>query len=335
MLSDLCVTSCDLRAGTVRSMARTPRMLLRIFLALVVAAIGAIVARYPRQVFSHLVHWRGAAKTRNSYVVHRPAPLARLAVAGDIGHGGRRLAAIGDTMARLGEQAPYDALVLLGDHAYPRGDPAALDRTVFGPFGEVLHQGTSLLAVLGNHDVLDGHGPEQLRRLGQSERWWIREFPGVRLIGVDSNVLADRTQLAFLDEVLAAPVDDRFTVVVLHHPPYSAGYQGSDLATRAVMAPRFERAHVDLVCSAHDHDYQRSVPINGVTYLVTGGASRARFTGRRAWTATSYREYHFVEIDVFERILVVRAIDADGAVFDETALHRRPAAVRDAVHLGS
>jgi 3',5'-cyclic AMP phosphodiesterase CpdA len=316
-------------------MTRTPRAVLRIVVAVLVAAIAAVVVRYPRQLFSHLVHWRGAAETRHPYVVDHPAPLARLAVAGDIGHGGRSLAALGRTMSRIGVQAPYDALVLLGDHAYPRGDPDALERTVYAPFGPVLAQGSQLLAVLGNHDVLDGHGEEQLRRLGQPRRWWLREFPSVRVVGIDSNVLADRAQLAFLDRVLAGPVAEVFTVVVLHHPPYSAGYQGSDLATRAVMVPRFERAGVDLVCSAHDHDYQRSVPINGVTYVVTGGASRARFTGRRAWTAASYRERHFVEIAVFERSLVVRAIDADGSVFDEAAIQPRDAVVRDAVRLGS
>jgi 3',5'-cyclic AMP phosphodiesterase CpdA len=238
-------------------------------------------------------------------------------------------------MARLGQQAPYDALVLLGDHVYPRGDADALGRTVFAPFRAVLAQGTTLLAVLGNHDVLGDHGGEQLRRLGQPGRWWIREFPGVRVIGLDSNTLGDPAQLAFLDRLLAVPDDAVFTVVALHHPPYSAGYQGSHLATRAVMVPRFERGHVELVCSAHDHDYQRSIPINGVTYLVTGGASRARFTGRRPWTVASYREHHFVEIDVFDGTLAVRAIDADGAVFDEAVVHRQGALVRDDARLGS
>ena len=75
--------------------------------------------------------------------------------------------------------------------------------------------------------------------------------------------------------------------------------------------------------SAHDHDYQRSRPIDGVTYIVTGGAARARFTGARAFTAASYRVRHFVEVAVFGDRLVVRGIDQQDRVFDEVVLRER------------
>ena len=104
-----------------------------------------------------------------------PLPAARLAFAGDVGHAGPQLDATGAAIAQLGVADPYDALVLLGDHAYPRGDPKTLARTVFGPFGAVLDQGTELLAVLGNHDVLDGHAAAQLDALGMTARWWARD----------------------------------------------------------------------------------------------------------------------------------------------------------------
>jgi hypothetical protein len=109
----------------------------------------------------------------------------------------------------------------------------------------------------------------------------------------------------------------------LHHPPFSAGYQGSDLATRRAFVPAFARHGVDLVLSAHDHDYQRSHPIDGVTYIVSGGAARVRFTGARAFTAVSYRVRHFVEVAVFADRLVVRAIDQQQRVFDELVLAPR------------
>jgi 3',5'-cyclic AMP phosphodiesterase CpdA len=302
---------------------------------LVVLAVVLVCLRYPRQIVSHLTHWRTGPKQRNSYVVHRPAPAARLAFAGDVGHAGRQLDATGAAIAQLGVADPYDALVLLGDHAYPRGDPKTLARTVFGPFRAVLDQGTELLAVLGNHDVLDGHAAAQLDMLGMTARWWARDFGDLLLIGLDTNVVDDPTQHEFLHQTLDAR-RARWVVVALHHPPFSAGYQGSDHATRRAFVPTFARAGVDLVLSAHDHDYQRSHPIDGVTYIVSGGAAQARFTGGRSFTAASYRVRHFVEVAVLADRLVVRALDQQQRVFDELVLSPRDrTAMRGSVSPGS
>ena len=298
-----------------------PIVLLTIAATAVLAAI-AVVARYPRQTYSHLTHWKGGPRTLVPYPHDDPAPRFRIAVAGDIGHAGARLDATGAAVARLTADRPYDALLLLGDHAYPRGDPQQLDRTVFRPFADVLAAHTRLLAVLGNHDVLDDHGDAQLRALGQPARWWSATFGELLLVGLDSNPPVPTAQLEFLERTLAASTA-RWRVVALHHPPYSAGYQGSHLATRRLFAPIFARHRVQLVLSAHDHDYQRSRPIDGVTYLVTGGAAQARFTAARSFTAVSYRVRHFVEVAVFADRLVVRGIDQHGRVFDEVVVPER------------
>ena len=158
-----------------------------------------------------------------------------------------------------------------------------------------------------------------MQLLGMDARWWQRNFGDLLLIGLDSNVLDDAAQREFLTRALATRTE-RWCVVALHHPPYSAGYQGSDLPTRHAFVPAFETGGVDLVLSAHDHDYQRSRPINGITYVVTGGAAHVRFTGTRAFTAAAYRARHFVELAVFPDRMVMRAIDQQGAVFDEAVL---------------
>jgi hypothetical protein len=290
----------------------------RLFAVTVVVALIVVIARYPRQIWSHLTHWKGAPKRRIPYT--RPGPGAvRLAIAGDVGHPGKGVNATGAAVAALGASAPYAALVLLGDHAYPRGDPKRLPRTVFGPFGAVLAQGTPLLAVLGNHDVLDGHGDAQLDALGQRGRWWAREFGPLLLVGLDSNPPVAPEQLDFLEAALARS-RAHWKVIALHHPPYSAGYQGSHLPTRELFEPIFRRHGVDLVLSAHDHDYQRSVPIGGVTYIVTGGAARARFSGTAPFTAASFRVRHYVDISASPDQLIVRAVDHDGLVVDEVVL---------------
>jgi hypothetical protein len=89
---------------------------------------------------------------------------------------------------------------------------------------------------------------------------------------------------------------------------------------RRAFAPLFERFGVQLVLSGHDHDYQRSRPINGVTYVVTGGAAGTRRTGTADFTATSFSWHHFVEIGVYPDRIVVRAVNQDRRIADEATV---------------
>ena len=81
-------------------------------------------------------------------------------------------------------------------------------------------------------------------------------------------------------------------------------------------SPLFERYGVQLVLSGHDHDYQRSVPQNGVTYVVSGAAAGTRRTGEASFTATSFSWHHFVDIAVYPDHLLLRAINQDLRVAD-------------------
>ena len=89
---------------------------------------------------------------------------------------------------------------------------------------------------------------------------------------------------------------------------------------RDLLAPILEEHGVQLVLSGHDHDYQRSVPIDGVTYVVSGAGAGTRRTGEDDFTAVAYSWHNFVEIAVTGDQLVLRAIGQDGSVFDEVAL---------------
>ncbi len=96
-----------------------------------------------------------------------------------------------------------------------------------------------------------------------------------------------RSQLDFLERTLSArrsALGDRRVAppTVLGRIP---GFGSADSQGRSF--PSSPRHGVDLVLSAHDHDYQRSHPIDGVTYIVTGGAAQARFSGSRRFTAAS------------------------------------------------
>ena len=272
-----------------------------------------------------VVPGRVGAPVVTSPVVDRTAagqPLVRLAVLGDVGTGGAAEWATAGLVADIGTSDPFDGLILLGDNVYPNGDPDRLGATVFDPFEPVLSSGARLLPVLGNHDVRDGNGPGQVARLGMPGRWYAADVGGVLFVGLDSTQPEDARQLLWLEETLAAS-DAEWTVVAMHHPPFSAGFHGSNEDVREAFASMFERYGVDLVFAGHDHDYQRSVPIGGVTYVVTGAAAKTRPTDRASFTAASASIRHFVELGVWSDRLEVKAISQEG-VFDTVVIPIAP-----------
>jgi 3',5'-cyclic AMP phosphodiesterase CpdA len=285
--------------------------------ALAALAVGLV---YRDQIERYATHTKGSPTRTVAWAPFPPAdPLQlHLAVAGDVGDSGSRIRATGQAVVGIDARQPFDGLLLLGDNVYPAGDPARLEETVFGPFAELLDH-APLFAILGNHDVKGGNAAGQVEALGMDGRWWSHDFGDVLLIGLDSNQVDEPEQRAWLEETLAASTE-RWRIVALHHPPYSAGYQGSHLGAREAFGPLFEQYGVQLVLSGHDHDYQRSEVIGGVTYVVSGGAAGTRRTGEDAFTAVSFSWHHFVELAVFDDRLVVRAVNQDMQVADEAVI---------------
>lgn len=301
-----------------------PRRRWRVVLASAVlasVAATALVSVYGHQLVSLVLHRQGSPTRTEPFERFPPGaqPDLRVAVAGDVGYANDRARKTAGAIAQAGEGDPYDALVLLGDNVYPSGDPSRLDRTVFEPFGAVLHAGARLLAVLGNHDVRNGHGDAQAAALGMPGRWYGQRLGEITFVALDSNDWGNPDQTAWLERTLAASTTT-WKIVALHHPPYSGGYQGSSVEARQAFSPIFERHGVQLVLSGHEHDYQRSRPIGGVTYVVSGAAADSRRTGREEFTATSASWHHFVDVSVFADRLLLQAVNQNGRVFDKVAI---------------
>lgn len=246
----------------------------------------------------------------------------RVAVAGDVGHPSPQLDATVGAMLGAAATRPFDALVLLGDNVYPDGDPARLDDAVLRPFAPILGQGARLLPVLGNHDVQAGHADELVRLLGMPARWYARPLGEVLFVGLDSTRPDDPQQQAWLADTLSA-TEATWTVVALHHPPYSAGWHGSDLSVRAAFEPVFRRFSVDLVLAGHEHDYQRSRPIGATTYVISGAAAHLRPTARAGFTEAAFSTHHFLDLRVVGDRLLLQAVDHKGRIFDSLALPAR------------
>ena len=281
---------------------------------MVLALLMSLNWSYVSAYFSNNI---GAPTTTSSPIAINidDPPLAHLAVAGDVGTGGAEEYRTASAMDALEQSTPFDALLLLGDNVYDNGSPDAVGERVLQPFASVLDGRTQLLGVLGNHDIRDGNGPAQAAALGMPALWYSTVVGNVLVVALDSNQANNPEQLSWLMTTLAG---DRptWTVVIMHHSAYSAGRHGSDEAVQDNFVPLFEQHGIDLVLSGHDHDYQRSKPINGVTYVVTGAAAKLRPAGRADFTEVSWSTFSFVDLVAYDDRLVGQAIDHDGRAID-------------------
>jgi hypothetical protein len=110
-------------------------------------------------------------------------------------------------------------------------------------------------------------------------------------------------------------------VVVGHRSPFSSGWHGSHERTQKLLVPVLERFGVDLALFGHDHNYERTRPIGGVTYIITGGGGRGtRRVQPSSITAVASRVAHFVYVEADARALRAVAIDAEGTPFDSMRL---------------
>jgi Calcineurin-like phosphoesterase len=217
-----------------------------------------------------------------------------------------------------------DALVTTGDNVYNNGEPEKFAAQLDEPYRE-LRRGRPMWVTLGNHDVRAGHGAAQLRHLGLPDLPYAKELPGVQLLFVDAN-RPDQAQADWLDARLSE-AGPPFRVVVFHQPAWSCSNHDSDEQVGRVWVPVFERHRVALVLNGHDHNYQRFVSDQGVTYVVTGGGGKGLYRLDRCPEDTPRRvrgifRNHFTAVEVRAGSLTVTAVDAGGNRLDEAVIER-------------
>ncbi len=168
----------------------------------------------------------------------------------------------------------------------------------FGTLGQI-----PIVPIAGNHEAeasqfyanftLPGSGP-------YAGTYSSFDVGNTHFVMIDDQIMsADATgaettaQLAWLSSDLAAADADRanhpFIVTVSHRGMFSTSNHASDsdvLATRGLLAPLFDKYHVTLAMNGHDHEYERSLPLNagspangppsivdgGTTYVINAGA---------------------------------------------------------------
>ena len=253
------------------------------------------------------------------------ASTVRFLATGDSGSGDANQRAVGLMMAKIHRQKPVDLVILAGDNIYPSGDVALLDATFRRPYRELLQAGVPFHAVLGNHDIRTANGEPQLAYapFGMKGRWYSLRRGPVELFMIDTNMNARwQHQMPWLRKALSSSTAP-WKVVVGHHPIYSSGFYGDDPAAIARLTPVFKRYGVQLYINGHEHNYERSKPIDGTTYLVVGGGGaslRAVVPDEHAARALS--AYSFAEISASDTELEIVAWNAQGQRIDRAALLR-------------
>jgi hypothetical protein len=212
--------------------------------------------------------------------------------------------------------------LISGDVAYSSGTLEEFEDNFFAMYATWLRH-VPVFPASGNHDyrtrsaapfrevfaLPENGGPDGI------ERWYSFDWGPIHIAVLDTERV-NSEQAAWLEADLAA-TDLPWRLAVLHRPPYSSGQHGSDKTVRRKFSPIFERYAVQVVFAGHDHDYERTAPQNGVTYLVTGGGGRGtRAVGRSSFTEFSERVAHFTYVVVDGDELTLYAVDALGDVFD-------------------
>lgn len=288
----------------------------------------------------------------------------RFSTAPSTGSGTARFIAFGDSgtgslqqrqLAQLMAADTFDLALHTGDLAYGNsgGTGDGTFTTIRDWFFEIYRdrlRRAPMFPSMGNHDSRAGtqHGAHYrasfvLPENGASasypdhaERFYSFDYGPVHFVALDTELAFQDSgrrsaQLAWLDADLAA-TSQPWKVVYFHRSPYSAGGEhGSDLAVRSAFAPLFEKHGVQLVLSAHEHVYERTVPLREsgnagygrVTYIVTGGGGGPLYpSGTAAWTAYSASRHHYVRATATSCELAVEAVGLSGSVFDRVTLGR-------------
>lgn len=254
-----------------------------------------------------------------------PAPvggeIVRFAAVGDIGDGSQRAASVARAIARAHAAERLDFLLLLGDLIYPNGNPAEYRRKFSGPYRPVLEASIETFAVLGNHD-LDTDPAGIMERFGMTARYYTFTRGPVQFFALDTSAGAvGLAQRAWLEAELRKSRSP-WRIAFMHVPLYSSGLHRSSPALQKSLGGLFERYGVQLALAAHDHDYERTEPIGGTTYIVAGGGCCPRPVARSGFTAYSAGRLHFVLVEASADTLEIEALDPRGSVLDRKAIVR-------------
>ena len=319
-----------------------------------------IVGLRPGTRYSYrLLHEKVPVKETDRFF--RTAPPAgtgfvRCAVVGDSGTGDGTQIAVAGVMSRMDPHI----FIHTGDLDY-LGD---VDKSVFGPFRDLLSR-APFFPCMGNHDFfLPWRGLFPMEFPPEAENkddghflsydWGPAHFV---ILDTETGFFPNTVQMRWFEADLAAARQRKapWIIVYFHQPlftvgAYSAGFEPQ--FRQAVFLPIAQQYGVDLVLNGHDHNYQRSHPVQFVGLadglplvevhdawqspsfrspghlinVVTGGGGRFLYSevpnSDHRFTERFLEEHHALEMEITPARLSLRAISADERVVDEFEIRK-------------
>jgi 3',5'-cyclic AMP phosphodiesterase CpdA len=159
------------------------------------------------------------------------------------------------------------------------------------------------------------------------------QYSNALYIVLDSNFSIEE-QTPWLEEQLATTTAT-WKFVMFHHPVFSSRRARDNPELRDAWTPVFDKHHVDIAFTGHDHAYLRTFPMNGGqkvataaegTYYIVSVAG-SKYYDQEVW---DYAEKHFPEVSTYQHIdiqtnpnrLTYKAYDEQGTVRDEFSIQK-------------
>ncbi|MGB5916783.1 MAG: metallophosphoesterase [Phormidesmis sp.] len=268
---------------------------------------------------------------------------SRFAAVGDVGTGQSAQYKVSRAMLSRWCAEPFGNVLLLGDNIYENGEIEKVTSAFERPYADLLEKGVKFNAALGNHDFRTHEGSDQVAYSGYNMPGRYYSFSqqedtprSVQFFALDTNQYyldhhENRNNSSTDEETLWAQQRRwletelkqsvaSWKVVFAHHPIYSSGRHGSDEELASSLTPLFKAYGVQLYINGHDHNYERTQPIDGTTYITSGNGAKLRPTGRESWTAYASSQLGFTAFDVYADRIVIKAIDVDNNIYDESQI---------------
>jgi parallel beta-helix repeat protein len=200
--------------------------------------------------------------------------------------------------------------------------------TVWLEFMRPLMQNTTVFGVLGNHEN-NGSRYYEIFALPNNEMWYSFDYGPCHFTILDNYEpwWEGSLQYEWLEEDLAS-TDRPIKIVCFHEPIYCSGGHSPRVDVREVWEPLFIAYDVDVVFQSHCHYYQRTDPIDGITYVVSGGGGAPLYDPEDAWFVNnSKKAYHYCMLDVSLNPLEITcsARYVNNTIFDEFVVYPPPA----------
>jgi tartrate-resistant acid phosphatase type 5 len=251
---------------------------------------------------------------------------------------------VADQMARSAEKIEPSFVISCGDNFQVQGVASAQDPLWITNFENVyksVYLQCDWYPVLGNHDY-KGNTQAQIDYSKISRRWRlesryytfvrkVNDSVSARFIFLDTppfvtdyyrkpgfpDIAKQDTaaQLAWLRDVLANS-KEQWKLVFGHHPVFSASkVHGNTEELLERVKPLFEKYHVQVYFSGHDHDLQHLREKGGsVDYLVNGAGGEPREASRNEMSLYSASMPAFSTVSLFGDSIRVRFVDSKGRV---------------------